>query len=647
MKSEGAVILMNLNADRSLLEKGGGVLIAACVALIYWNSLGGGFHYDDFHSIVWNPYIRHLGNLPAFFADPQTFSADPEKAMFRPVLLVSYALNYAVGEYSSQGYHLVNVVLHLLCALLVRAVGRRAGCGESGSLLAGLLFALHPLAGEPANYVSSRSESLAACFYLASVALFISGRKGERWISLVCFAAGLLTKSTVVTLPLVLLLHGWWRERTRFQLKPHLPFWGVSAAYMALIAGNRFLGRSLEGAPRGLWEQLWTQCKGLVYYLKLALVPVGLNVEHQFFAAQSPWNGAVLLSAVLLLSLALLAWVALPQRQLFWLAWAAVALLPSTLIPLNVLVNEHRLYLPLAGLSLLAGESWKRWERLPRWRLVGLVLLGIWGALVWQRNPIWRDEMSLWADASSRSPAMPRAHTHLGNALRDAGRLREAREAYSAALRLDSGHRAARTNLANLYYEMGRQDPQRSGQFLERAAREYEQVLVGDPNYREALNNLGSVYLVLGEWARARDMYGRVAARYPNFAEAHFNLGLVATRRGKHQEAVGHFERAIELQKDAEFFFEMGNAQVGAGELSRAVEAYRQAVRLEPGDTRYLYNLAEVLLVLGERQMQAGKTGEGMEIWKEAHPYLQQIVRQAPGHGRAAERLRQLEERIR
>lgn len=633
----------NSKIGRLLQKEGGAVLIAVCVALVYGNSLGGGFHYDDFHSILWNPYIRDLGNLPAFFMDLETFSADPEKAMFRPVLLVSYAFNYAVGEYSSRGYHLVNVILHLLCALLVRTIGRRAGCGENGSLLAGLLFALHPLAGEPVNYISSRSESLAACFYLAAVAFFLSGRKGELWFSLVCFAGGLLTKSVVVTLPLVLLLHARWRQRGKFPVKRHLPFWGMGAAYVALIAGNRFLGRSLEGAPRSLWEQLWTQCKGLVYYLKLALAPVGMNVEHQFFAAQGPGNGAVLLSGALLLSLAGLAWVALPRRQLFWLAWAAVALLPSTLMPLNVLVNEHRLYLPLAGLALLAGENWRKWERM---RLAGLALLGVWAVLVLQRNAVWRDELSLWTDAASRSPAMPRVHAHLGNALRDAGRFQEAREAYSTALRLDPGHRAARTNLANLYYEAGRRDPQRGGQLLEQAAREYQQVLASDPDYREALNNLGSVYLVLGDLARAREMYGRVATRYPNFAEAHFNLGLVAARQGDHREAIGHFERAIELQEDAEFYFEMGNAQVGAGELSQAADAYREAVRMKDGDTRYLYNLGEVLLVLGERQVQEGKTAEGMEIWKEARPYLQQVVRQAPGYGRAAEKLRQLEERV-
>ena len=107
---------------------GAGALLLVCL-LGYANSLSGSFHYDDFHSIVDNPHIRTLRNAPAFFIDPLMFSGDPDKKMYRPLVLLSYAGNYALGGYEVRGYHLVNILLHLGCSLLVWRLGLRL-CGS-------------------------------------------------------------------------------------------------------------------------------------------------------------------------------------------------------------------------------------------------------------------------------------------------------------------------------------------------------------------------------------------------------------------------------------------------------------------------------------------------------------------------------------
>jgi len=622
-------------------------VLAVGVLAAYGNSLEGGFHYDDFHSLVWNPHVRDLDKIPSFFADPELFSGDAEKAMYRPLLLVTYAINYALGGYAVEGYHLVNVVLHLLCSLLVWGIGRRAGCGEGGALVAGLLFGLHPLAAEPVNYISSRSESLAAFFFLASFGLFHSEKKREYAAALLCFAAGLLSKSVVIVLPAVLLLHDRWGGERRVEWRRHLPFWGVGLVYVAVIAGNRFLGNSLARAPRGPGVQAWTQCKALVYYLKLALVPVGLNVEHQFKEATHPGEAPVLLSAVLLASLVFAAWCLLPKRHLIWPGWAALTLAPATLVPLNVLVNEHRLYLPVAGLALLVGQGWavvaeRLWMR-PA--VIGLFL--IWGALVFQRNQVWADELSLWGDAAARSPAMPRAHAHLGNALRDQGQWSQARNAYATALELDPAHRAARTNLANLYYEAAGMDSTRARVHLGRAVQEYEKVLKLDPHYREALNNLGSAYMMLGRLEEAAAIYRRVVEGNPNFADAYFNLGLLAFRQERYAEGIGLYERALELRPDAEVYYELGNTYVRLDDLEAALAAYRRANQLQGGEVRYLNPLAGVLLVLGEQRLGEGDAARGTAMWREAREHLRKIVQVAPGYGQAAVRLKQLEARLR
>lgn len=613
--------------------------------LVYGNSLQGSFHYDDFHSLVQNPHIRSLGNIPAFFTRPALFSADPDKAMYRPALLVSYAFNYAAGGYTVWGYHLFNLALHLGCGLWVWRIGLASGCGQGGAWAAALLFFLHPLATEPVNYLSSRSESLAALGWLGAFALFIGQRRGP---ALLCFVLALLSKEMAITLPLVLWLWERWVMGRQPAWKQHLPLWGAGAVYLGLlfhfgmIGAGRFSAGS--ASPRGLGTHLWTQVKAGGYYLKLVWMPVGLNVEHQFAMAAHPWHLPVLCSLLLLASLAWLAWRMLPRQYGFWLAWAGIALLPATLVPLNVLVNEHRLYLPLAGLALLAGRVAEKLDT--RCALVLLIALG---ALSFQRNPVWRDELSLWADAARKSPLMPRVHVHLGEAMHQRGWLEEARQEFATALRLDPEHRAARTNLATLDYEVGLAQPDSAvarGYFA-RAAEEYEQVLKLDPTYKEALNNLGSVYLMLDRVEEANQIYRRAVESSPNLATLHFNLGEVHLRRRDYSAAIASLQRALQLQPDAETYYKLGEAGVGAGDLEAAARAYEQAGRLDRNRADYFSRRGEVLLVLGERSQRSGNSAEGLRQWQEARQCFVRALALEPGHPRAAMRLRQLEERLR
>ena len=254
------------------------LLCACALGMAYANSLGNGFHYDDAHSVLENPHVRHLGNIPSFFTDSARFSHMASRAMYRPLVLTSLSLNYWVGAYEPWGYHLVNLALHLMCTALVFALGRALGLGHLTAALSALLFGLHPVQAEVVNYVSSRSESLAAIGYLLSLycyALFARrrdsrpARRGLTYaLSLAAFAFALLSKSTALSLPMALLVWDgvvWWRARRglghdtlsteallwpvtadrggerdedrggRFDLRHHLPFWVVAGAYLVIV----------------------------------------------------------------------------------------------------------------------------------------------------------------------------------------------------------------------------------------------------------------------------------------------------------------------------------------------------------------------------------------------------------------------------
>ena len=140
------------------------------------------------------------------------FSSLVDRAMYRPLVLVSYAFNYSLGEYGLMGYHLLNLSLHLLCTFCVYALCRTLGAGALCSAAAALLFGLHPVNAEVVNYVSSRSESLATLFYLSSLVAYVTWRRSEGPVALILasgifFVAGMLSKSTVITLPVAILVY--------------------------------------------------------------------------------------------------------------------------------------------------------------------------------------------------------------------------------------------------------------------------------------------------------------------------------------------------------------------------------------------------------------------------------------------------------
>lgn len=612
-------------------------IVGACL-LVYANSFENGFHYDDEHSVLNNIHLRDLGNVGRFFTDPATFSVDHDKGMYRPLLLLSYALNYAVGGYEVGGYHLVNIALHAANACLLWALVWAMGAQPRVALMAGLLFALHPLGSEPVNYISSRSESLAALFYLGGLWAFVvaQGREGSayRVLSWGCLLCGLLSKSSAITLPAVLFLYeiivlrgeGVWRL-DRAVLRRHGPYWIVALGYLVLIVANRFLTTSLSKRVRGMDEQLPTQIKALAYYAKLLIWPHGLNVEHQF--AVSTAAAAAVWPAALLLASAALGLLWLHQKKmralLFLSSWALVSLLPVVIMPLNVLVNERRLYLPAAAfcaaLALLLHRPCLR-----RYALhIGGALLVVYAGLTWQRNTVWENDFSLWEDAVSKAPQMPRVHLYLGNAHKDAAFLQ----------RFGSPQAGAHWDQARASYRRALQ-LQPSGQLALRA-----------------LNNLGAVSFVLRDIEGAERAYLRAVELNPRFADALVNLGTVYHDRGRNTggrqgrellgKSVEYYRRALqELPNHADAWANMGLAYYDMGDLPGARRAYDRALFLNPRNERLMNNFGNYFIALAQQS-------QGVERQRsliEARTYFQKALRLNPAYPAPRSGLQAVEEAL-
>lgn len=567
------------------------LLILLVAALSYVNSFQGGFHYDDFHSIVDNPSIRTLSNLPDFFSDPSMFSGDTDKSMYRPLLLVSYAINFALGEYDVFGYHVINILLHASCALLcwvafgllfndVRDQRRAAA-------FAGLLFAAHPLAAEPVNYISGRSDLLSTFFYLGALVLHLLWRQRTTTegpvrglalglLSVSCFTFGLLTKSTVVTLPVILLLADW-LMRTGTDDRPHLStwfrfhagYWIVACGYLVLLQSTDFLERSLANPVREMGTQLWTQIKAPAYYLKLAFMPVGLNVEHQFTESAAGAH-VVWVAGLLILSIGLICWIGRRRRSVNFLAlWAAIVILPVSVMPLNVLVNERRLYLALAAFAWFVAFFLNR-----RMRRVSYVWLALLSSTSVHRSEVWATEVSLWQDAARKAPGMYRVQTNLGKALQQSGDESGALAAYQRATAIDPRHGDAYNNIGILHHREGRQ---------REAIEWYQRALERYPRYEEIYQNMADAFSDLGDLGQARVWYEKAlmvddqrGSIWANYGELLFELGDLDGAGRAARKAIGL------LVRQPEPYNNLGNVHSKRGEHEAALEMYRKAIDLSP-----------------------------------------------------------------
>ena len=553
----------------SLLGKWAPWLLIAVGALVYANSLETPFVFDDLGAIVENKDIQHLWPL---WLDAQT--SDRPSLNSRPVVRFSLALNYAFDGLDVQGYHAVNIALHILCALLLYGLVRRALAGMSTeraqnavplALACALLWLVHPLHTQCINYVIQRSESLLGLFYLGTLYCaqrgFLSPRPRPWYgMAILACALGVSSKEIMVTAPLMVVAYdrifhaASWRQIWRWR----------RGLYLGLAATWSITALLLSAAPHGdsvgfasginAWTYALNQCVVLVDYLQKALWPHPLVLDYGF--PQALELGAVWPQALLLVTLLILVVLSLRYKPTigFLGLWFFVILAPtSSFVPLvNEVGAERRVYLSLAALVVLlvlAGE-WlaRRWALLyfqgrpPAWR--GLVVVALAVALGYgtvERNRDHQSTLSIWQTVVEAVPHNPRGHTYLGLALYDRGRIDEAVHHYRQALQLKSDYVDAHNNLAMALGAQGRSAE---------AIRHYTRALQLNPTLLEAHNNLGNALITTGQLDQAIAYFTRALQLKSDYADAHNNLGIALGLQGRIEEAVSHFRQALQLRPD-------------------------------------------------------------------------------------------------
>jgi len=623
------------------------LLLVIAGLLAYQKSFTAPFVFDDTTSIVENHSLRHLWPLWGPLSPPHGRGRTVEG---RPVVNITFAVNYALGGVNPWGYHALNLVIHILAGLTLFGIVRRTllrpgmakrfGADATPLALAiAAIWMLHPLQTEAVTYVAQRAESLMGFFYLLTLYCFIRGvesTKPGRWYALSVAACllGMGSKEVMVSAPLMVLLYDWifvagdFREarKRRWQLYVGLAGTWILLGYLVVTAKNRG-GTAGFGSEVAWWPYALTQCRAVVHYLKLSVWPYPLVFDYGIATVKHVRQA--LPYALLLAVLAVGTVIALWHRRAvgFLGAWFFAILAPSSsVVPVATqTMAEHRMYLPLVAVVVLAVLGIHAWMGRRALTVFLAVAVGL-GIMTSYRNADYRTNVTLWRDTEKKLPSNVRAYVNVGFSLFQADRLPEAVEEYGQALRIDPDSADAHNNLGIALFALGRAQeglqhferslqlkPQwapmhfnfagalaRSGK-LEDAIPQYREALRITPDYPEARYSLGGVLLLLGRLPEAISEYEETLRIDPDYAEAHYNLGNALARSGKLADATVQYQEALRLNPDyAEAWLNLGATLTRLGRSEEAINQYQQALRIQPAYAAAHNSLANALVRTGK-----------------------------------------------
>ncbi len=586
--------------------------------LLYANALQAPFIFDDYPNIVTNPHIRACPLTPEGISAITT-----GETANRPTAIFTLAVNYWLHQYSPAGYHLVNILLHIITAFLVFLLTRQTLviCRVRPSQLAvfaALLWFVNPLHTQSVTYIVQRMNTLAAMFYVLSLFCYSKARwrqittpaKGRAPLFFLAAAVsgflGLGAKPIVSTLPLSLLLYEWFffQNLDPAWLKKNIR-WPIiaMAAFLAMVL--IFLGSSpattilsrYETQPFTIGQRLFTEPAVILYYLSLIVFPhpARLHLLYDFPLSglfYSPKITVLSLSALLALFCGALLLCRRHKLLAFGIFWFLLTLvIESSLIGLAI-AYEHRTYLPsvfpvLALVLLVYRQAGPK----PFVAILAVMILtgSIW---TYRRNRLWTDRTVFWQNNVQKSPALPAAYNNFGLVLRQQGDIRKAIDQFQNALKIAPDHECARLNWALALTDLNQ---------IPAAIQQLQAVLAINPGNTEARLLLARLLLQEVQCHQAIGHLQQILFQNPSHVEAGLTLGTAYNKRGRPDQALPHLFRALAREPQNEkIHIAMGRSYLLKNDLQRASISLHRAIQINPESAPAYNNLANVLARQGK-----------------------------------------------
>lgn len=582
-------------------------LIVLLTLLAYIPAMRGGYIWDDNAHITDNAALRSSDGLASIWFNPKVLP------QYYPLVHTTFWVEYRLWQLHPFGYHLVNVLLHAINAILLLLVLRYLRV--PGAWLAAAFFALHPVHVESVAWITERKNVLSGFFYLSSALAYLrfanvtgdpantslssdihpltSGKSSRSWgfyaFSLFLFLCALLSKTVTCSLPAAILLVLWWKRGRicRRDILTLIPYFVVGALFGLTTV---WLEKYHVGAYGGEWalsflDRCLVAGRALWFYAGKLLWPHSLTFIYPRWQIDSGvwWQYLFLAAALAVISIL---WVM--RRRIGKGPFVAVAFFAGTLVPalgfFDVypmrfsFVADHFQYLASIGLIALAAASMTAFlGRLgPRQSTIGFVVcmavLFVFGVLVWKQSTIYGDAETLYRDTISKNPHAWMAHYNLGVLLVNRGRSDEVMAHFSEALRLQPDDADAHYNLGVALEKQGR---------LKEAMAHFAEAVRLRPDYADAHYSMAVVLARQNKFKEAISHYSNALRVNPTYAQAHNNLGVALFSLGKLNKAIEHYRTALKLVPNfGKAHNNLGNALIQKGKLDEAIAHYSRALEI-------------------------------------------------------------------
>ena len=511
------------------------LLLALIGLIVYLNSFSNSFVWDDELLVVGNGYIRSFSNIVKIFTT-DIYHWFSYSNFYRPLFSLSFMFDYRIWQLNPFGYHLTNLILHILNTCLFFYLVNLLTSKTRVSFIASLFFLVHPVHTQAVTYISGRADPLACFFLLSAVLFFVKASRIKNNpenilypLVALCFVFALLSKEIALVLPLILISYDFCFGNIFKNIKVHLIFLSIALLYITFR--NKFFPFSSEGMlPLGLALRLINLPKAIIFYLLLLIFPWNLRIERSFPISES-FDLSVLLSFLLLVIIFIGIFRTRHKKiVLFSSLWFSLNLLPLTniILPLNAFVSEHWLYTASMGFFIILalgcdkllseGISISKLKLSSRFSLVlFIIILTTLSLLTISRNFEWRNsiilfESTLKSTDNKADPRNIRVHFNLGHAYLKEGLLDKAIAEFNKALKglSFSGSWRVEYQLGIAYFNKAS---------YKEAEEHFLKAIEANPDYVSAYHYLIHLYQKVGQIAKAHQVYQKalqIKSAYPH-----------------------------------------------------------------------------------------------------------------------------------
>jgi protein O-mannosyl-transferase len=589
-------------------------LIILVTGIAYSNSLTNDFvNWDDDLYVYTNQDIRHLDG-----ATIHEFFTGYFVKMYAPVTMISYALDYKVGQLDASIYHCTNLILHLLNAALVFYLVFLLTEQSTIAVISALFFGIHPLHVESVAWISERKDLLYSFFYLSGLITYISFCNKNRqrkyyFFTILLFLLSLLSKSAAVTFPLILILIDFYKGK-KLTLKDNLdkiPFFLMAIGFGILsLLSQRMIGKNLDYVTGyTILDRMFLGAYSFAFYLIKSIFPSGLSALHpmpmksdgvlplKYYLSVVVFIGFVWL---LLKAFRLKTDETLRKDVLFGLLFFLFTIALILFIPVGeAVVAERYTYLPYIGIFMIIGRLYwqfkqKIFSSFPKLEhcctAAVIITVILFAGITYGRNAVWKDTVSLFSDVIAKDPDAGLAYNNRGNIRIEQKDFKGALEDFNKAIELK--YNDAYNNRGILRNKLG--DYKKALEDFNMAA------LHNKLDRAKVYYNRGIAKLRLGDFKGAEEDFGSAIQIDPRYSSAYSNRGLVRYEKLSNvRGAINDFDLAISLNPtEPDAYYNRGNAKLRSGSFADALSDYDRALQLAPDYTAAYFNKGVACLKL-------------------------------------------------